>query len=52
MDKKPIKIHWVAPNGKQYEDVVNMSLEEYENFVNGLLKLKQSQPIATKGLQD
>lgn len=26
---KPVKIHWTAPNGKEYEDVVRMELDEY-----------------------
>lgn len=40
--RKPIKVHWVAPNGKHYDDTVNMSLDEYTNFVNSLLALKRA----------
>ena len=39
---KPIEIHWVAPNGRKYVDTVNMTLEQYDNFVNNLLELKRS----------
>ena len=39
--RKPIKIHWIAPNGKNYEDTINMTLDEYTNFVNGMLEIKK-----------
>lgn len=39
---KPIKISWIAPNGRQYKDTVNMTLEQYEKFVNKLLDIKQN----------
>lgn len=38
---KSIKINWEAPNGKPYSDIVKMSLKQYEDFVNNLLKLKK-----------
>lgn len=39
--RKPIKVSWIAPNGKPYEDTINMSLDEYTIFVNNLLELKK-----------
>ena len=38
---KPIKIHWTAPNGKEYEDIVSMTVEQYQTFVNNLLEIKK-----------
>lgn len=37
---KPVKVHFVAPNGKHYEDTIPMKLNEYKEFVNKLLELK------------
>lgn len=42
IERKIIKVHWVAPNGKNYEDNIPMSQTEYTNFVNNLLKMKKS----------
>ncbi len=41
IERKLIKVSWVAPNGKPYSDSINMSLDEYTNFVNNLLELKK-----------
>jgi len=38
---KLIKIHWEAPNGREYKDAINMTIEQYEKFVNDLMKLKK-----------
>lgn len=42
---KPIKIHWTAPNRREYEDIVRMTQEEYKKFVNDLLILKQQNNV-------
>lgn len=42
IEKKLIKIHWIAPNGKHYQDDIPMTIEQYTDFVNILLKLKNS----------
>lgn len=38
---KTINVSWIAPNGKRYEDNINMSQIEYKNFVDNLLYLKR-----------
>lgn len=44
-EAKPISISWIAPNGKNYSDVVNMTLKQYQDFVNGLLEIKRGNKV-------
>ena len=41
-ETKPIKIHWVTPNGKHYEETIQMTLLQYKMFVDNLLNLKKT----------
>jgi hypothetical protein len=41
-ETKQIKIHWIAPNGRHYEDIIPMTKQQYIDFVDNLGKLKQT----------